>query len=97
MKKGQIKIYLALVQLAGVDPGLDVGDLLHEGRVRDDWGVHAEGDDALKVARGDCVVARPEAFTLNCHTSGFWISLLLNQVLWVFASPSRNYVSHIVA
>ena len=82
-----------MVELAGVDPGLDIGELLHGGRVGDDWRVHAEGDDALKVGRGDCVAARPEAFTLNCLASGFWISLLLNQVLWVFASPSRNYFS----
>ena len=73
-----MKTHLTLVQLAGVDPGLDVSDLLHEGGVRDDWLVHAEGDDALKVGRGDRVVARPEAFTVNRLVSGFWCSPLLN-------------------
>ena len=96
VKKGQVKIHLTLVQLAGVDPGLDVGELLHEGRVRDDWGVHTEGDDAFQLGWIYREVARPKAFAFNRLVSRFWIPFLLNQMLWVFASPSRKDFSLII-
>ena len=91
-----IQTHLTLVELAGVDPGLGVGELLHEDGVRDDWRVNAEGDDAREVGRGDRVVARPEAFAGNRLVSRFWSSSLLDQVLWVFASPSRKDLSLII-
>ena len=90
MAKAEIKLHLALVELASVDPGLGVIDLLHEGRVRDDRLVHTGGDDALKVQRGDGVVSRPEAFAVNRLVSRFWNPLLLDQAIWIFASPSRK-------
>ena len=90
MEKAEIKLHLALVELASVDPGLGVIDLLHEGRVRDDRLVHTGGDDALKVQRGDGVVSRPEAFAVNRLVSRFWNPLLLDQAIWVFTSPSRK-------
>ena len=96
MERAEIKLHLALVELASVDPGLGVIDLLHEGRVRDDRFVHTGGDDALKVQRGDGVVSRPEAFAVDRLTSRFWIAHLLNQVLWVFASPSGKDLSLII-
>ena len=76
--KSKVKTHLTLVELAGVDPGLGVSDLLQEGGVRDDWDVHAEGDDALKVGWGDRVVARPEAFAVNCLVLGIRSSPLLD-------------------
>ena len=77
-EEAKIQTHLTLVELAGVDPGLDVGELLHEDGVRDDWQINTEGDDALKVGGGDGVVARPKAFAVNCLVSGFWCSSLLN-------------------
>lgn len=94
-EEAKIQTHLTLVELAGVDPGLDVGELLHEDGVRDDWQINTEGDDALKVGRGDGVVVRPEAFAVNCLISRFRIAPLLNQLLWVFASPSgKDFHKH---
>ena len=89
-EEAKIQTHLTLVELAGVDPGLDVGELLHEDGVRDDWQIDTEGDDALKVGRRDGVVSRPEAFAVNRLVSRFWNPLLLDQAIWVFTSPSRK-------
>ena len=95
-EEAKIQTHLTLVELAGVDPGLDVGELLHEDGVRDDWRIDAKGDDALKVGRGDRVDTRPEAFAVNRLISRFWSSPHLNQLFWVFASPSRKDFSLII-
>ena len=80
--------YLALIHLAGVDPGLHVVDLFHENLVRDVRQVHAEGDDAFQLYRIYREVACPKAFAFNRLVSRFWEALPLYQVLWILAFPS---------
>ena len=82
--------YLALIHLAGVDPGLHVVDLLHENLVRDVRQVHAEGDDAFQLYRIYRVVARPKAFAFNRLVPRFWGALILYQVLWILTFPSEK-------
>ena len=80
--------YLALIYLAGVDPGLHVVDLLHENLLRDVRQVHTEGDDAFQLGWIYREVARPKAFAFNRLVSRFWGAFPLYQVLWILTLPS---------